>query len=41
MQIKAHTVALEDSTRFYLEDYCGPAFNLYNVFVNSSTCPIK
>lgn len=43
-QIKAHTIALEDSTRFYLEDYCGPVSNLFNVFVNSSTslkCPIK
>lgn len=41
---KAHTVALEDSTRFYLEDYRGPFSNLYNVFVNSGTsfkCPIK
>lgn len=43
-QIKAHTVVLEDRTRFYLEDYCRPVSNLYNVFVNSNTsfkCPIK
>lgn len=43
-QIKAHTIVLEDRTRFYLEDYWRPVSNLYNVFVNTNTslkCPIK